>query len=532
MVRNISAHGGQAEASSRRIRRRKSRTLLDDVNGMQTRLADSYQQLEQALVQRERLNIELRALTEDLDRKVRERTAELAAAKRAAEEANQREERVPREHEPRDPHADERHHRHDRAGARHAADARAARVPDDGEELGRRAAGASSTTSSTSRRSRAASSSSRRFRSRSRDQLADLLKPLALRAEQKGLELVAPRAPDVPSVARRRSRPPAPGAGQPRRQRDQVHRARRDRGAGRGRVAHRRRRPCCTSSSATPASASRRTSSARSSSRSSRPTARRRAGSAAPGSGLTISSTLVELMGGRIWVESEPDEGSTFHFTVAPGPHRGAARSRPRVNLADLPVLVVDDNAVNRRILHDLLLRWQMRPTVVESGAAALRALRRAPASEAARSRWSCSTRTCRRWTASRWRGGSATKRSWAADDHDAQLVGPVRRDRGSAASSGIATHLTKPVEQRELLDAIARVARAASPASAPTLPAAMLPADLPERRLHVLLAEDNAVNQRLAASLLERRGHKVDVAGNGREAVEALAARSRSTWS
>jgi len=67
----------------------RDRELLEDVNGMQTRLGDSYQQLEQALVQRERLNSELRALTEDLDRKVRERTAELAAATRTAEEANQ-----------------------------------------------------------------------------------------------------------------------------------------------------------------------------------------------------------------------------------------------------------------------------------------------------------------------------------------------------------------------------------------------------------------------------------------------------------
>ena len=73
----------------RRSRRRRSPALLDDVNGMQTRLADSYQQLEQALIQREKLNRDLRALTEDLDRKVRERTAELAAATHVAEEANQ-----------------------------------------------------------------------------------------------------------------------------------------------------------------------------------------------------------------------------------------------------------------------------------------------------------------------------------------------------------------------------------------------------------------------------------------------------------
>ena len=89
VVRNISAHGGQAEALLTSNPPAEITALLEDVNGMQPRLADSYQQLEQALVQRERLNTELRALTEDLDRKVRDRTAELAAATRVAEEANQ-----------------------------------------------------------------------------------------------------------------------------------------------------------------------------------------------------------------------------------------------------------------------------------------------------------------------------------------------------------------------------------------------------------------------------------------------------------
>ena len=86
------------------------------------------------------------------------------------------------------------------------------------------------------------------------------------------------------------------------------------------------------------------------------------------GLGLTISSTLVELMGGRIWVESEPDEGSTFHFTVALGV-TDARPEPPAVDLTDLRGAGRRRQPVNRRILHDLLLRWKMRPTVVDSGA-------------------------------------------------------------------------------------------------------------------------------------------------------------------
>jgi PAS domain S-box-containing protein len=246
------------------------------------------------------------------------------------------------------------------------------------------------------------------------------------------------------------------------------------------------------------------------------------------GLGLTISSQLAALMGGHLCVESKLGQGSTFHFTATFELQTEVgqpALALERHKLQGVPVLVVDDNATNRRILKDMLTNWGMKPVVVESGAAALLALQEAAA---AQTPFPLGLIDCHMPEMDGFMLATAIKQQPALADillimlTSAGHLNDCERRR----KLGLAACLTKPAKQADLMQTILTTL---SPALQHATPAQL--ANTPSTTVaskHILLCEDNLVNQRLATRLLEKQGHTVILANNG---VEALALHETATF-
>jgi PAS domain S-box-containing protein len=249
------------------------------------------------------------------------------------------------------------------------------------------------------------------------------------------------------------------------------------------------------------------------------------------GLGLAISGRLVEMMGGRMWVESAVDKGSSFHFTARLGlqqtsrveylGEKGPSKSLYFAPLGPrlLTCLVADDNAATRSTLVELLGAWQMAATAVDSGSAALEAMRQA--AQMGRP-FGIVLMDIHLPDLAADTLKSELERHPVLVPSIILLTSGDPRDAARCSALGGLPAVSKPIRQSELLEAIQRIV-SQNRSSGPVGPTAPPPAQSPIRPLRILLAEDNAINQCLAARLLEKQGHSVSVAGNGKEALAAL---------
>jgi CheY-like chemotaxis protein len=242
------------------------------------------------------------------------------------------------------------------------------------------------------------------------------------------------------------------------------------------------------------------------------------------GLGLAISKSLAELMGGRMWAQSDgPGKGATFLFSiVVPTSQLPPARSRDFVGaqpqLKGKRVMVVDDNATNRRVLNLQALKWGMQARATPSPLEALRWIEEGEAFDVA----------ILDMHMPEMEGSELARRIRSRNAALPLVLFSSLGRREAGIDEGLFdAHLGKPIHQSSLFDTLVGILAgdaASSAAAAPSPAASGIDAGLADRHpLRILLAEDNVVNQKLALRILQRMGYRADLASNGIEAVESV---------
>jgi len=238
------------------------------------------------------------------------------------------------------------------------------------------------------------------------------------------------------------------------------------------------------------------------------------------GLGLTVSARLVEMLNGKIWVESEPGKGSIFHFTVRFGLQTATRAEPSALDFKGLRALVVEDHPVSRRIIVDTLKRWNVEAHEAESRKAATEFLERAKRAKA----------PCRLVLLDDTLPGvdsyelaAQIRKSPRLGVQAVIVLGSGLRRDADRLDSGVLSCVTKPVKQSELLDAVRSAFGISSRSGARRAPAESEAAQKIKPALEILLVEDNPVNRRLAQHVLEKEGYRVVAADNGAAALKTL---------